>query len=62
MNAYGCSVNNVKMPSSLNGNTLECSVPMSTQLPEASSETGKVLHLKPVLSTECLLYKSSSLR
>ena len=39
---YGCSVNNVKMPSTLNGDTMECSVPTSAQLPEASSETGKV--------------------
>ena len=40
--AYGCSVNDVKMPSALNGDTMECSVPTSAQLPEASSETGKV--------------------
>ena len=42
--AYGCSVNDVKMPSTgtLNGDTMECSVPTSAQLPEASSQTGKV--------------------
>jgi hypothetical protein len=28
------------MPSTLNGDTVECSVPTSAQLPEASSETG----------------------
>ena len=40
--AYGCSVNDVKMPSTLNGDTMECFVPTSAQLPEASSKTGKV--------------------
>ena len=30
------------MPSTLNGDTMECAVPTSSQLPEASSETGRV--------------------
>ena len=41
------------MPSSLNGDTMKCSVPTSAQLPEASSETGTVVCLKPVVCTLC---------